>query len=266
MLFRSPFGNIYAKQGKPYWSNENDICLLEGFKNSKPSYLPQEQPKTINNIKPDEIAENILQKLNLNKHIKYKYLHIGSNYTNKTIEIVPNMVVDPKVFNLTNLIVRMDLEFNENILEQLLFISKCIILTNKPISENIIKKYKNNIMQVVYKIEEKNDPNFIKLLRSLNIQYGLISYLNKIDVDKIKIDYMDLGLILKLDFNSKQNYNFNAKYYKSQNFLISNSKLYMSEAAFQKNLPINSFNDNVQPIIDNDLFWQNAEKYVFLID
>jgi len=56
------------------------------------------------------------------------------------------------------------------------------------------------------------------------------------------------------------------KYYKSNNFIISNSKLYMSEAAFAANKPINGFNENVQEIIDTETFWRHAEKYAFLID
>lgn len=261
------FGNIYANQAKPYWSEEKDMVLLEGFdKNSKPSYQAQEQSKAINNIKPNEIAFGILDKLNLNKNIKYKYTYLGANYTNKTIEIVPNMVIDPKAFNLNNLIVRMDLEFNENVLKELLSISKCIIVSDKSISPELIKKYRENIIQVFYKIGKENEPEFIKLLKSLNIQYVLASYLGEEEVNKFKIDYMDLGLIIKLKLDKKENFKYDVKYYKSNNFIISNSKLYMSEAAFAANKPINGFNENIQEIIDTETFWRHAEKYAFLID
>ena len=77
---------------------------------------------------------------------------------------------------------------------------------------------------------------------------------------------MDLGLIIKLKLDKKENFKYDVKYYKSNNFIISNSKLYMSEAAFVANKPINGFNENIQEIIDTEIFWRHAEKYAFLID
>lgn len=261
------FGNVFANQGKPYWSEDKDVSLIEGFRvGEKPSYHPTEQIKTINNIMPNKIAKSILDKLNLSNKINFKYINIGNNFNNKTIEIVPNMVVDPKVFNLPHLIIRMDLEFNENVLEKTLEISKCLIVTNKSISPEIIKKYQKNIVQVFYKIDDNNDPNFIKLLKSLNIQYILASYLSDEQINKLKIDYMDLGLIIRLSKNNKDNFKEEIKYYKSNSFIISNSKLYISEAALEKDLPIKNFNDNIQKVIDIDRFWMHADKYAFLVD
>ena len=73
--------------------------------------------------------------------------------------------VDPSSIQIENLIIRMDYFFNQQALEILLKTKKCIIFTNKPIDINILKSYKNNILQVIYIIEEQNDPSFIKELK-----------------------------------------------------------------------------------------------------
>jgi hypothetical protein len=260
------YGNIYAAQNKPYWSKDQDIVLIEGFEKGKPSYAAQEQPKLINEIKPDKIAEAILNKLDIKPNVKYKFTNIGLNFNTKTIEMLPTMIVNTQAFNVPHIIVRMDLHFSEIVLETELAQNKCIIVTEKSISEEIIKKYRANIVQIIYKIDKDNNPNFIKLLKSLNIQYGLMSDLEQEEIDKIKINYMDLGLIIKAQTKTKKDFNVKGKYYKSNRFILSDNKLYMSEAAVEKDLPIKDFNENIQEIIDTDTFWKYAENYAFLVD
>lgn len=262
------YGNIYASQNRPYWSEDKDIQLIEAFdKKTKPSYSPQENPKVINNIKPDILGQAILDSLNIKYKIKNKFTSIGLSYMNKTIELVPNMIVNPASLGAPNIIVRMDIEFNENFLAAQLAQSKCLIVTNKTISENLIKTYKANIIQIIYKIEESNDPSFINLLKNENINFALTSELDQEHINNIKIHYMDLGLIFKLNYKNKEDYNNkNIKYYKSNHFILSNSKLYMSEAAVEKDLPIKDFDQNIQEIIDTDTFWKHADNYAFLVD
>lgn len=260
------YSNNYASQLGPYWSDKNKIKILETFENNKPSFSNIESPKTINNLMPDKIAQAIFDKLEIKIETEFKFNYIGENYINKTIEIVPNLVVNPISFGAPHIIVRMDIQFNEQILEEQLKISKALIVTNKEISENLIKKYKHNIVQIFYKIEQDNNPNFIKFLKSQNINYILASYLKEENVNKIKINYMDFGLILKLNHKTKDQFNKQAKYYKSNKFILSNNKLYMSEAALDKDMPIKDFNQNVQQIIDIDKFWNYADNYAFLVD
>ena len=193
--------------------------------------------------------------MNIKYKIKNKFISIGSSYTNKTIELVPNMIVNPASLGAPNIIVRMDIRFDESVLQAQLAQSKCLIITNKTISENLIKTYKANIIQIVYKIQESNDPSFINLLKNENINFSLVSELDQEQINNIKIHYMDLGLIFKLNYKNKENYDHkNIKYYKSNHFILSDNKLYMSEAAVEKDLPI------------KDTFWKHSDNYAFLVD
>lgn len=258
------YGNNYANNNRPYWSLAQDFKTIEPFNlELKPSFLPQENPKTINKIKPNQVAENILEFLNLDSKVDYKFIEIGNNYNNRTIEMVPTIAVNPQSLNVPHIIVRMDIVFNENILELQLQQGKCLIITDKVISNNILKKYKDNIVQIIYEVNQDNDPNFIKLVKSLNINYIMLSYLSQEEINKFKINYMDSGLIIKIPEQQK-NSDKNIKYYKSNHFILSNNKLYMSEAAVYKDLPIRDFSENIQPIIDTEVFWKYKENYAFL--
>jgi hypothetical protein len=260
------YSNHYASQFNPYWSDKSRTTILEILENDKPSFSNTENPKVINNLMPDQIAQSIFDKLAIKVQTGLKFSHIGQNYISKTIEIVPNLIVDPASLGAPHIIVRMDIEFNEQILEAQLKTSKALIVTNKEISEDLVKKYKQNIVQIFYKIEENNSPNFVKLLKSQNINYILASYLKEDEINKIKINYMDLGLILKLSYKTKDQFNKQAKYYKSNKFILSNNKLYISEAALEKDLPVKDFNQNIQQIIDTDTFWNYSDNYAFLVD
>jgi len=78
---------------------------------------------------------------------------------------------------------------------------------------------------------------------------------------------MDLGLIFKLNYKNKEDYDYkNIKYYKSNHFILSDNKLYMSEAAVERGLPIKDFDKNIQEIIDTDTFWKHSDNYAFLVD
>lgn len=258
------YGNTLPSQNQPYWSRKEDVEILKGFE-SKPSFGVNETSKDINNITPDSIASSILKLLNIKNTIKFKYIKIFNHYINKTIQVIPNMILNPNSLGVNTTIVRMDLEFNEKILEEHLKICKCIIVSNKSISEDLFLKYKNNILQFIYVVEKDNKPEFIKFVKSCNINLVLTSYLEQSEIDAIKINYMDLGLILNVKNDIKFE-KIKPKYYKSNSFILSNNKLYMSEAAVLNNLPIKDFDKNIQEIIDTDIFWKYAQNYAFLID
>ena len=83
------------------------------------------------------------------------------------LEMVPNQIVNPKQFNSNNIVVRMDLEHNENFLNEQLQVCQCFIITDKPISENLIINNKKNIARIFYEIKKENDINFANFLLAI---------------------------------------------------------------------------------------------------
>jgi len=215
------YSNNNINNVKPYWTKPEDMILLEPKLNKKPQYSVNEMPKSINNIKPEAIAEAILKLLN----IKYENLpetkYIGPEYINKTFEIIPDKPLNISQIPIDPIVVRMDYFFNEQVLEFYLQHKKCIIFTNRPINEQLLKKYKTNIPQLVYIIEKDNDPSFAKTLKNNTINAGFISYLPEQELNLFKLNYMDYGLIVRRDYPTDK-INFNDKtYYKSSRIILS---------------------------------------------
>lgn len=240
------YSNNNINNVKPYWSREEDVILLSPNIDRKPQYSVDEFPKNINKIKPEIIAQSILKLLNIQTNKLPTTIFIGNDYSNKTLQIIPDNPIDPRQFNIENLIIRMDYFFNEKVLEIYLQHKKCIIFTNKPISIDLLRRYKSNIPQVVYIIDEDNNPNFIKDLKYSTINYAMISWLDDSQLNKYKLDYMDLGLIVSKkipDHKIEMNDNI---HFKSSIILISSEGQFNTKYQWLTKDISNKYNDNIE--------------------
>jgi len=80
------YSNMSPKNSGPYWSSPNDCILIESpKKNMKPSYaIIEEKHKTINEIKPEKIANSVLLLLKIEEKVKINTLFIGDNFDEST--------------------------------------------------------------------------------------------------------------------------------------------------------------------------------------
>lgn len=257
------YSNNNINNVKPYWSNEEDCVLIEPDRNgSKPNYCEKESPKSINNIKPERIANAVLKLLRINNIISTETFFIGDKYSpsRKFLEIVPNGLVDPKPFNVDVFNVRMDLHFSQENLFKQSQISKVNIITDKAIDLNLIKSIKNNVMGVLYILKDEDDPDFVKRVIDLGISLQIASDLDNDKKKNKKINYMDIGAIgqiVKRDMS-----NFKGKKFKSSKCIISEGKIYPSTHFYRINKPAPSFDQHVfefdnaeDDMIESDFFY-----------
>jgi hypothetical protein len=253
------YSNNNIENVKPYWSNNKDIVLLKSPSNKKPSYSAFEQEKDINNIKPEVIAQAILDLLDIKCKLNFKTSHIGKEFTIKTFEVVPGDNLNLNAISIGNPIIRMDYSFNETFLENILKIkNNIIIFTNKRINQDIIKNYKNKIAQIIYIIDENNDPKFVELLKKNLINYTLLSFLPEEDLNKFKLNYLDFNLIIRKDFTKKPKLIDDCKnlLYKSSRQLISEEGQFSSKYDWK--------NKNGNTVVDDEEFWKEVENfYIF---
>jgi hypothetical protein len=268
------YSNNNIANVKPYWTKEEDMILLEPERNgSKPSYSADENPRAINNIKPELIAQSILKTLNIkNKLSLINTIYLGRLFNNKIFHIVPDHVVE-RTQTVNQGVVRMDLFFDEKNLNQQLKLMPCIISSDRPIDLDILKQNKAAILGVNYFIQDESSASFIKDLKRLNIKYQLYSYLEKDDLNKYKMAYIDEGIIIQVPLKHKEieekitlqpNKNI---FYKSNNLILSKGQVFLSEKAFFDNKPIKNINENVQEFYDIKIINENPNKfYIFSMD
>lgn len=230
------YSNNNINNCKPYWTESQDCVLLEPNRSSKkPNYSEKELPKTINEIKPEDVAKSILKLLQIEHSISIKSAFIGEKYspTTKFIEVIPNGLVDPAPFGIKTFNVRMDLAFNQENLFKQAKLCELNIITDKPIDLNLIKSIKPRIKGVLYLITENDSPEFAKAIVENGINLQIATTLPKSEITNKKINYMDLsiiGEIMEKDLSA-----FKGKSFKSSKCLISEGKLYPSTHYFKLN-------------------------------
>ena len=267
----SLYSSNHLNCSKPYWGNPEDQVLFEADrKGKKPSFSFNENPKSINTIAPEKIAAAICNLLDLPFDNPYQTIYPSEIKNSRMIESVPNFVVNIANLGTDSIIVRMDYFFSEENLIQQLQVCPCSIVTNKPINEQIILNFKNKIKELVYVIEEDNDPNFVDLIQRQNIPYMLISYLNEDEISAHKMKYFDFNGVINhrpkrgfKDFDNLKDKDPSRIYYKSCKTLLSDGKVFTCKQEFLNNNPVDNF-DEVLPIQDTEEFWKEAECFTFL--
>ncbi len=239
------YANNNINNCKPYWSAAKDCFLLEPDRGGKkPNYSEKENPKTINSIKPELIANAVLSLLDAEEKISLKTHFIGDKYdpTTKFIEIVPNALVDPKPFGVDTFNIRMDLTFNQEILFRQTQICNVNIITDKAIDIQLLKASKEKIKGVLYVVKENDEPEFVKSIIDLGINIQIATKLSNEQLLPKRINYMDIGLIgsiLEKDFKHCV-----GKKFRSSKYLVSEGKIYPSTAYFRKNMPVPNFDQH----------------------
>ena len=265
------YSTNHINNAKPYWGDPKDHILLEPDRGeNKPSFSIEESPKTINTICPKKIAESVCSLLGLELNFNYDYVHIGPTFNRRLIESVPNSVVDVKVLGIDTMIVRMDYDFNEENLVNQMRICPVSILTNKPIRKQILIEFKERIREIIYFVEKDNDPEFISNVQDLNVRHILISSLNDEELSDIKLDYMDFNAVInrksikrQSDIEDLVGRDIKKLFYKSNKFTLSEGKVFASWADLKVGNSVENFNE-IQPVIDNDDFWQDLEYFSIL--
>lgn len=259
----------------PYWSNKKDYSIINSHRNNKkPSFSAQEKPKSINLIEPEKIAIEVLKHLNIKNDLnKIHTIYLGENFYNSIVHHIPDHLVNPSP-NVKNLNIRMDLFFNESALVEQLKLTPAIITTNKPIKIEILQALKNRIYGINYYIDENHDPQFVLDIKNLNIKFNLYSFMNQQELNKYKIQYMDLGLIQSITFDIKDieekvnKYKHHKLYYKSNHIYLSKGNVYLSEHDYLKGTnSIKNIHTNTAELISTNILREDPKRFiVFAID
>jgi len=152
------FGNLYPECAGPYWSDKKDVInIAPDFSKTKPTLSLEENPKRIDEIKPETIANAVLNLLNIKNPQKFDSIYFGHSYKLNNVEVIPS----GESINVTqgsNINLRMDKCYSLEVLGKFLSQAKIEITTDQPIPPNLL--IKNKIKCINY-ISDSFNTDFI---------------------------------------------------------------------------------------------------------
>lgn len=243
------YAHTYANTCKPLWNKKTKSITIESDRNgNKPSFSLEEHPKTINLIKPEKIAQAVLDVLNINKTIRHKTVFIGQNYTSSFAEVIP--------VEKTNLVaefidVRMDYCHNENVLAHIMERNAVEVTTDKPLNPNLINS--GRIKKIIYKAD-KFDQDFCKKIKEKGIPHVLLCTSSE-NLAEERAKNFDC-LINKLDV--KEIIKNNKKRFGEDKFvnkkIASNKKVVCGDKIYESYFELNGFKNLDHFFLDLDFF------------
>jgi len=252
------YGNIYSNLCKPLIGNSSKVINIEPDWNKNPSFSLDDPAAQINTIKPEFIAQSILNLLKLEEaKINFKTLQIGSAFGDRAIEIVPTTFHKIQTRPNEAVFIRTDYGINVKAFSQYCQNYKVSIFSDKPINISQIQPHKNNIenLFIFTDINSKSiRQDYFDSLNELNINYTLLVKDEKL-LPKIRNNYFDIN-IRTYNSNSKKKCEVGSKSrFFTKKTIFKDGKFYTSLAHLKNNL------DNNDLVIDTDDFWKESQQF-----
>ena len=255
----SLYSILYKECCGPYWGNKDDQILIESHRNGmKPSFSNKEPIKTINFIKPEEVAKSILSLLKIKNNLDtIETFHIGNDYKNPSISVVPNHVM-PSSFAKGHPINIWGHEFfDEHNIMQWAHERKCNIFLKDPMSVKYLNVIRKNIHQIKYFVNKETNPKYFRLLERGGVKFQLLCE-NEEDLNDLRLQFFDweihhLKKTSKKDLDNIEKLCDNTRY-QSNMKIISNAKIYNSKMAWKYDKP------EMNTVIDCEDFWEQLNS------
>lgn len=263
--------NNYKSSVQPYFGDKSKQIILEPDRTKlKPSFMLDEGPnRQIDKIPPSDIAKAVCKLLGKELDYPFTQLWLGQFHAQSVFELIPDCNINPQQIGVQSIAIRMDFLHSEEFLDNQLNICPCSIITKSPITLDLLKKHKGRIQELIYFIDETHNPKFIESAQRLGLnRIVLASRLPEDQLNRLKLDYLDLGLIQSVPIITKNSIpeiqGIDNLHYRTRKFTISKGQIFPSKAAWLANLPITLTQLNTLPVIDNDEFWLESNHFCIL--
>lgn len=245
--------------------------VVESHRNgNKPSYSAVENPKTINLIKPEEVAVAVLNLLGVNEQINVETLYIGERFYGQDIDYVPDHVI-PMIeeFHYKKINCRLDLNYNIQFLQDLLSKYKAAIITHQSIQEEILVHFKPNIPVILYRIKNgKYDLNFIQTMTKLGINFQMSSNFSDKELADLRLELFDYGKIVEeskftegFKFFSKEENLTKNSIFRTNRHILSKNKMYPSVYHWKNNKDFRGEPLRIGEALNEPSFVENGQHY-----
>lgn len=157
-----------------------------------PSLIDQENPKTIDNICPVNVAHNILNLLGIKNELGgYKMIHFGASSHLKMVEVIPDFKCQSNFYPKSIINIRADLHHDESLIGSFCSDKRKIgLITKKSLSQNFLYKFRSYLNKVVIYVDDSIDNDFILNLKKFNINYQLVC-INESSISNLRCLHID---------------------------------------------------------------------------
>jgi hypothetical protein len=143
----------------PYWSDPAKTSLLVSHRwGGRPTYVANENPKAINTIPPEQVANEALRLLGINHTFTQQSRFWGLLYQHLILDLIPDAVPAPSFLPELPINVRLDYLHNEEILAAVLATGRRInIITKRPIvNANLLAAHRAQILSYNHELEARD--------------------------------------------------------------------------------------------------------------
>ena len=252
------FGNVFASNAKPAFSKGSINITLEPEWDKKPCFNIQDPQKQIDTIKPEVVAQAMLDFLKIEKEdIRFTTKYVGDSFKNSRVEVIPTSFAPLKLQPNQELIIRTDYGCNEDA-----FLKYCINYPVSIFSENLIQphglqKFSQNLNNFYLILDKKWDTipdNYFDILKNMNVNLSMYVK-NKDSLNYVRNKYFDIAVNLyKEDEKPLCSVTDDARFMSSLR-LIEGGKEYLSYAHWKKGL------DSNNKVIDSPEYWKESDHF-----
>lgn len=224
----------------------------------RPSYADIENPKSINLIKPEDVANSILEKLG-KPRLSIKTVKIGPSFLEERIDLIPDFAIPPDTFRGRKIVCRYDLCPNREGLIHFLNCYGGAILTYDPIDPEILKAFRGKIPHVVYYVDRNLNIDFIRFLSHSGIPYDLVSNKQGKELSDLKLELFDFNQIKSPRKYAVDDLSESMKFETNRVF-FSRNQFYPSKYHWEQGIPIQSCDFSLKGI-QNESFNESIDNF-----
>ena len=292
------YGSTCTANHGPYWYDIEKTSLIEAHRwGGKPTFMMNEQPKSINTIDPFKVANEALRLLGINHTFASQTRFHGILYRHLVLELIPDGVPHPQFCAGVPLTVRMDYLHNEAILEQVLLNGRQVnIITAAPVNPQLLARFRGQILTYNHELGAGDTesalppPEYVGSIKTVcprhvfftkesdpkklaQIRFRYFDYCNGVEQlkDLTRDDYLAGALHYlnlkdtpenRLDLTTQLSYTR----FRSTKYLLSKGSVFLSLAHLRLGKPIAALTNNVAPIIDDPAFWRELNHVSIFYD
>tara|TARA_R110000772_G_scaffold109359_1_gene212592 strand:- start:340 stop:1479 length:1140 start_codon:yes stop_codon:yes gene_type:complete len=256
------YGNAFPANVKPFFSKSTINKSIQPNWDKKPCFATEDPKRQIDTIKPEIIAQKVLDLLDIEKEsIKFVTKNIGELFSQSVVEIIPTSFSPLRIPQGQEVMIRTDYGCDEVSFLKYCSNYKVSITADSLIQPHGLQKIANNINKFFLFIDSSWDTipaNYFAVLKNLNIDLTMLVK-NEDDLNALRNKYFDTPVVLYEEAEEAPCKLGDDSRFMSSLRLIEGGKEYLSYAHWKKSL------DGDNKVLDTPEYWRES-KHFYIYD